>query len=129
MIDVYEEKEGNRTFLYTIENTLWLVKKQNSPASHKAVEAVLDVFKRDKQTDRFEDRGDGYCTKIDCRYSYTTDRLGEQQRYQSHITWQSKNVGIEFDQTGALSVKRAGEVEWDTFKTWDNTFRSRPPAR
>ncbi len=128
LIEVHSTEGSNGPSKYTIDNKMWLVKKPEQPRHTKSGRVGFDVYKIDRSSNRFEDLGDGYCGTSECRYSYITAKPGRQQRYHSHISWQPQKAGTEFKQTGGLSVKREGEFEWLTYKTWENTFESKSQA-
>ena len=113
--------------VYTISNRMWLARKLQQPGNAESGRVDFDVYKKDPGTDRFEDRGDGHCEPFECRLQYTTEKPGYLQRYRSRITWQSQNLGTGFEQQGGLSMRKDGESEWRTMKTWENTFRRKLP--
>ncbi len=129
LIKVHPPEGSKGPSKYTIANNLWLVKKVGQPRNAEPGRIDLDVFKIDRLSSRFGDLGDGYCGISECLYSYITAKPGHRQRYRSHITWQPHQVGIEFKQTGDLSIKRDGEFEWLRYKTWENTFKRKSQDR
>jgi hypothetical protein len=108
---------------YTIANDTWLVGKSSPKTDDESDRVEFDVYKKSPDSGPFEDKGDGFCTTSECRYSYITAKPGHSQRYYSHITWEPGREGIEFRQSGGLSSKAEGDLQWTTFKTWDNRFK------
>ncbi len=103
---------------------MWLVKKPEQPSNAESGRVDFDVYKINHMSEQFDDLGDGYCGPFECRYNYITAKQGYQQRHNSHIAWQPQQIGAEFKQSGGLAIKRDGELEWMTYKTWKNTFKS-----
>jgi hypothetical protein len=129
LIEVHSPAGNDDPSKYTIANKMWLVKKPEQSNNAKTGRVDFDVYKINRFSNRFDDLGDGYCGTSECRYSYITAKRGHQQRHHSHITWQPQQVRTEFKQTGGLSVKRDGEFEWMTYKTWENTFKLKSQYR
>ena len=119
-ISVYADTEVDITRDRTIINQMWLVSKPPAQARRESGRVDFDVYKFSSAANRFEDLGDGYCRPLECRYSYVTDK--QQQRYDSHITWDKEQTGQKFKQSGGLSTRAAGKSEWKMFKKWDNDF-------
>ena len=124
LIKVYTPVGSDSPSEYTISNKVWLVKKPEQHRNAEPGRVDFNVYKINRISEQLNDLGDGYCGAYECRYSYITVKQGHQQRYHSHITWQPQQIGAEFKQTGGLAVKRDGELEWMTYKTWENTFKS-----
>ena len=126
-IEVHAPVGKDDSSKYTISNRIWLARKLQQSGNGESGRVDFDVYKKDSRADRFEDRGDGHCEPSECRFHYTTKHPGYRQRYHSRITWQPQHTGTQFAQLGGLSLKKDDESEWRTVKTWQNTFRRRPP--
>ena len=124
LIKVYTPEGSEGPSEYTISNKMWLVKKPEQAWHAESGRVDFDVYKINRISEQLNDLGDGYCGTSECRYSYITAKQGHQQRHHSYITWQPQQIGVGFKQTGGLAVKRAGDLEWMTYKTWENTFKS-----
>jgi hypothetical protein len=101
---------------------MWLVVRSEQGKATEAGRVAFDVYKLPDGSDRFEDLGDCYCVPSECRFSYVTAKPGHRQRYESRMTWLPASAGTVLRQSGGLSVKPAGEADWNTFKTWENAF-------
>jgi hypothetical protein len=122
-IEAQSTEPGDAQATYTIANDMWLVPKTEKTDAARSGRVEFDIYKLDRSLGRFEDRGDGYCQGLQCRYGYVTTKPNHQQRYHSHITWEAEGAaGSAFRQSGGLSIKPEGEAEWITFKTWINQF-------
>lgn len=121
-IDVLAPPDGRPP--YRIDNAMWLVRRSPQPATAGGGRVDFDVYKLDRATGRFEDRGDGYCSARECAYGYVTQRPGRMQRYQSRITWEDATAGRQFQQRGSLAARTRPDADWVTFKDWENVFRA-----
>ena len=123
LIKVYTPKGSDSPSEHTISNNMRLVKRPEQARHAESGRVDFDVYKINRISKQLNDLGDGYCGTSECRYSYVTAKQGHQQRHHSHITWQPQQIGAGFKQTGGLAIKRDGEHEWITYKTWENTFK------
>ena len=103
-----------------ITNRMWLASKPTAESMLEPGRVDFDVYKLNAVENRFVDLGDGYCKPQECRYTYVSEK--QQQRYDSHLTWDKEQVGKKFNQRGGLSSKAPGESEWKMFKKWNNDF-------
>jgi len=112
--------DAGRT-LYPIENSMWLRHAGNNQ---------LEVYKLNRATRAFEQKGDGACSAMSCSYEYVTlvNNNGSpyKQKYMSTITWMSDNPEASFTQSGSLSAEvldvEDSQESWLLFKTWSNQF-------
>ena len=119
-VSVHADAENGMTSDRTIVNRTWLASKPTAKILREPGRVDFDVYKLNAVDQRFEDLGDGYCKPLECRYTYISEQ--QQQRYDSHITWDEKQTGQKFNQSGGLSTKVPGQSEWKMFKKWNNDF-------
>ena len=119
-ISVHADAENGTTSERTIINRMWLASKPTPQSQQEPGRVDFDVYKFSAVDNRFEDLGDGYCKPLECRYTYISEK--QQQRYDSHFTWDQKQSGHKFNQSGGLSTKAPGQSDWKMFKKWNNDF-------
>ena len=122
-INVHADTGDELTNDRIITNRMWLASKPTTKTLLEPGRVDFDVYKLNAVENRFEDLGDGYCNPQECRYTYISEK--QQQRYDSHLTWDKEQAGKKFNQSGGLSTKTPGQSDWKMFKKWDNDFNRR----